>query len=98
MKKSELKVYVIATGIKKRCRKASRENISLGIVPLDSDKQALNERAMTLIAETMKSCDKAVIHFDYVETDQDGVFSIMEWQPFDDRHEVKTIFDSTSTN
>ena len=46
----------------------------------------------------MKSCDKAVIHFDYVETSQDGPFSILEWQPFDNRHIVKILFDSTSTN
>ena len=41
-KKIELKVYAMATGIKKRCRKVSREMITIGNFPLDCNREIMS--------------------------------------------------------
>lgn len=84
-KKSELKVYVIVRGVKKRCRKSERRMLEMANAQLDASQDELKAKAVALIHETMKTVDKAELHLDYVEV-ADGFES---WIMFDERH--KTI-------
>ena len=88
----ELKVYVMAEGVKKRCRKTSREMLKLGNFPLDADKELIMEEAKALVMHKMKSCIRASVHFDRVEFfNYENGYHLEQWLMFDPRHEIRAL-------
>lgn len=85
-RREELQVYIMARGIKKRCRKISREMIKLPNQPLTVDKAPFVEIAVRKISEVMKTCDLATLHFDHVEVSEELGYKTSTWQMFDPRH------------
>lgn len=86
----ELKVYVMAVGIKNRCRKIDRHMIKLGNHPLTTDRDALRNTAKREVKSQLKTVNSATIHFDIVEI-ADGFET---WIMFDKAH-VKEVLSLT---
>ena len=88
MKLAKRKAYVIATGVKNRCRKTSREMIKLGTFPENADKNEVMALAYDRAQSYMKVIQSASLHWDYVtiETNSGG-YDMESWLMFDERHE-----------
>jgi hypothetical protein len=91
MKQEQLKIYVIAHGVRKRCRKQSREMIHVGYAPTDTNKEEWKTKALTLVADVMKECYQASINFDPVTFDTTDGVRFESWRMFDPRSEKMTL-------
>lgn len=86
--KTEMRhAYVLATGIKARCRKTDRHHIDIGDFPMDTNRDEVIEQAKKKLVETMKSTQKASFHWDFCEIEKDGGFDIRTMRLFDQRNE-----------
>lgn len=90
-------IYAYTQGVKKRCRKPSREQIELGLIPfaekLDPVELAEIEAiAIAKIKETMKTyAPQASLNFSVIKINkEDGWFS-MEVKLFDERNFKHTV-------
>lgn len=97
--KAQYKLYVIATGVKKRCRNTERHMLKAGYADIEGfNLQAAINKGLDLVKQEMKSTTKAYLSIDYVELSNERGFSVEEWQPFDDRHKKVMLFDNTQGN
>lgn len=90
MKTPQIKAYVIANGIKKRCRKSDRHMIKLGYFnyPVgENSREFFHDLGLAAVDREMKQTTDAKINLDYVEIDKsEAGFHIETWKPFDERH------------
>lgn len=75
-KHTELKAYVIAVGIKKRCRKAERHMLKLGNYPLHTPDAHFMALAATAVAEQMKTTQKTFLYIKNVEIENCGTYQV----------------------
>lgn len=75
--------YVIATGIKKRCRKVSQEILNIGDFPQDYPKSLAMEKIRETINGAMKSCSKASFHWDNMEIEDADGYAIRSYRLYD---------------
>lgn len=84
------KVSIIATGIKKRCRKVERHHLSMGYIPYNNgtfDQAELENRAKDFVSENMKSVvGKPEVSLNHVERKNDSYGTIETWNMFSDKH------------
>ena len=81
-----LKGYVTVTGIKKRCRKVSRELINIGIYPLGTTFAEIQDKAVKAASDAMKTIERGSIHLDHIGLEKSNGFNVETWQMFDPRH------------
>ena len=90
-KTEELKAYVTVTGIKKRCRKTSRELIKLGYFPLGTTFETIKHNAMVQVMDIMKSIQSADMHLDFITLEKCDGYTSEQWHMFDKRHQKQVL-------
>lgn len=89
--KARFKAYIIAHGVKNRCRKVDRHMLSLGEFTLGVARNIPYELAHYEVTNKMKKVVKAYLHLDYIEVDDSRGFTCEIWRPFDERHEKREL-------
>lgn len=79
-------VYVMATGVKLRCRKEERHMLKLGLFPVDMAHEQAKELGKQKLLTAMRSVRGAYVCLDYVEIENDSGCQIMSQILFDKRH------------
>jgi hypothetical protein len=84
------KVSIIATGVKKRCRKVERHHLSMGYIPYNNgtfDQAELENRARDFVSENMKSVvGKPEVSLNFIIREKDNFGTIEKWEMFSDKH------------
>jgi protein gp37 len=91
IKKTELKCYVMVTGIKARCRKVSNEMIVISNYPLGTTYENVQVTAIERVNQVMKRVDHATIHLDLVEIETVDGINFESWIMFDSRHKKQVL-------
>jgi len=90
-KRTELKAYVMAKGVKHRCRKNSSELIIIGNFPLGTQFESIKVQALNSVSKAMKSVTSASVHLDLVEIETIDGIDFESWILCDKRHQKQVL-------
>lgn len=92
----QTKLYLVAYGIKKRCRKSERHSFTLGFEPESflndtASHELAIERARTKLGQEMKTVERSYLDLLQVEIKHELGMQIMTYAPFSSPRVTLTI-------